>query len=464
METKQLIFLGMTLVFIPIASWFGIRYRWAERALVAGALLSTSYLIDINLVSMDWYRGDTRGFEFGLTDWMVISLIVVMCRSPRWQNRRPELIPPNFGPMILYLGIATASVIVAYVPVYAGFGVLKIIRAMLVYWVAYNYLRHERDLNFFVLVMMAMVLLEFLLVLDQRAAGIYRAHGSTPHSNTLAIYINMLNMIFLALLMGDRRSRKRQVAYAACLGMGTLIVLATFSRGALAMMAIGYPLVVALSFFDSVSRQKFILVAFMVLMSIPSALKFAPAIIERFETAPIASELGRHQANAGALAMARDHVLGVGINNYSHVINETHYSRYIPLVNDRGIVHNIYYLHASEMGWLGLVVFLVMIARFLFMALRIILLRRNNIVSWIATGILVAMLTLWLQSWLEWVFRQTYVTVEFFLLAGFLAALDRVDVRMRRTQRMKQRAGFWRQAAIARHYGARVPQAPASNA
>ena len=101
METKQLIFLGMTLVFIPIASWFGIRYRWAERALVAGALLSTSYLIDINLVSMDWYRGDTRGFEFGLTDWMVISLIVVMCRSPRWQNRRPELIPPNFGPMIL---------------------------------------------------------------------------------------------------------------------------------------------------------------------------------------------------------------------------------------------------------------------------------------------------------------------------------------------------------------------------
>ena len=145
MESKQLIFLGMTLVFIPVASWFGIRYRWAERALVAGALLSTSYLIDINLVSMEWYRGDTRGFEFG----------------SRLQIR----------PMILYLGVAITSIFVAYVPVYAGFGVMKIVRAMLVYWMAYNYLRNEKDLKFFVVVLMAMVALEFLLVLDQRAAG-----------------------------------------------------------------------------------------------------------------------------------------------------------------------------------------------------------------------------------------------------------------------------------------------------
>ena len=36
MELKQLIFLGMTVTFIPVAVWFGIRYRWAERMLVAG--------------------------------------------------------------------------------------------------------------------------------------------------------------------------------------------------------------------------------------------------------------------------------------------------------------------------------------------------------------------------------------------------------------------------------------------
>jgi len=74
---------------VPAAAWLGIRYRWAERLLVAGAFLSTTYLVDINFVSMEAYRGDTRGFEFGVTDWMMIALVVVMVRAPRWRSERP---------------------------------------------------------------------------------------------------------------------------------------------------------------------------------------------------------------------------------------------------------------------------------------------------------------------------------------------------------------------------------------
>ena len=66
--------------------------------------------------------------------------------------------------------------------------------------------------------------------------------------------------------------------------------------------------------------------------------------------------------------MAGEGCFCVGLNNYSHVINETGYARFIPLESDRGIVHNIYYLHASEMGWIGMIVFLLMIGNFLLMA------------------------------------------------------------------------------------------------
>jgi hypothetical protein len=48
-----------------------------------------------------------------------------------------------------------------------------------------------------------------------------------------------------------------------------------------------------------------------------------------------------------------------------------------------------------------------------------------------AIGIFAGMAALWTQSLLEWLFRQTYVTVEFFLLAGVLAALPRVTRRAR---------------------------------
>jgi O-antigen ligase len=434
-ETKQLLFLAMTVAFIPVASWFGIRYKWAERLLVVGTFFSTSYLIDINFVSMEWYRGDTRGFELGVTDWMVISLIIVMAKSPRWRNQKLDLFPPNAPLMLTYLGLALVSLMVAYVPIYAGFGVLKLLRAFAVYWVAYNYLRSEEDVKFILMILAAIVAMEFLMVLKQRFSGVYRAPGTTPHSNTLAVYVNMFNMLFFSFLLGEKS--KRALIYWACVGMGSLIVLATFSRGALVTMVMGYALVVILSYYDRVKAHKTRVIGILFLAALPVVVKVAPAIVDRFLNAPEASGESRQLANDAAKAMANDHLFGVGINNYSYAINDTEYVRFIDDPVDRGIVHNIYLLHACEMGWPGLLVFLLMIGNFFLIGLRMVQKRRDNTLSYFATGIVVAMFALWSQSLLEWLFRQTYITVQFFMLAGFLAALPRVDRQMRRERKLE---------------------------
>jgi O-antigen ligase len=241
----------------------------------------------------------------------------------------------------------------------------------------------------------------------------------------------MINMIFLSMVINDKSRGLIRLCYWAALGMGTLIVLATFSRGALAVMAVCYMLVVTLSMYDRISMSKLKMLAIMGLAILPIIIKVAPSIIERFESAPVNAELSRHQANDAAIAMANSGWLGIGINNYSHAVNNTDFSRYVPLEIDRGIVHNVYLLHAAEMGWIGLVVFLLLIGRFIWLALGITIKRENNIVSHIAIGILASMLALWLQSSLEWAFRQTYIVVEYFMLAGFLAALPRVRKKMR---------------------------------
>ena len=431
MELKHWIFLAMSVVAIPALAVLGLRHRWGERLLVAGALLSTSYLVDINFISMEWYRGDTRGFEFGVTDWMVIALAVTMLGSSRWAGRRPR-VPPLWLPLTLYLAIAAASVLAAYVPVYAGFGLFKLLRAVAVYWVAYNWLRSEDDLRFVLLVLVAMVGIQFLLVLGQRAGGLYRAVGSTPHPNTLAVYVNFMNMIFLAVLMSGRLRFPASAVVWIGFAMGTLIVLATFSRGALATMALGYGLVVTLSLLDRARPRKLVMVGIMALAALPLVVKTAPSVIHRFQTAPVESGLSRQQANAAALEMARNHVLGVGLNNYSHVVNNTAYSRFVPLEADRGIVHNVYLLQASELGWVGLAAFLLIVAGFFWRAGRFLARRTDDLASAVAIGIFVGMLALWTQSLLEWLFRQTYVTIQFFLLAGFLCALPRVSSGIRR--------------------------------
>ncbi len=426
MELKHYIFLGMTLFFVPTATWFGIRYQWAEKLLVAAAFFSTCYLIDINIMSTELYRGDTRGFEFGTIDWMVMALIAVMSFSPRWRNKRPELLPPNASLLLVYLLLALCSLFVSDVPLYSAFGILKLIRAIAVYWLAYNYLRTEQDLRLILLILATIVAFEFLVVLYQRASGIYRAMGSLPHSNTLALYINLINMIFLSLVINDKAAGWLRYIYWAAFAMGSVIVLATFSRGALAVMVLCYLLVVSLSMMVRIRTQKVRVIAFLTFLLLPLAIKVMPAILERFETARVYAGSSREQANDAAVAMANSGWFGVGLNNYSYAINETGFSHFIPLEVDRGIVHNIYLLHAAEMGWLGLFVFVMLIVYFQWVALKIILKRQDNIVSWFAIGIFAGMLSLWLQSSLEWVFRQTYVTVEYFMIAGFLTALPRV--------------------------------------
>ncbi len=431
MEAKHIIFIALTLLFVPSATYAAICSKWIERALVVGAFMSTAYLIDINFVSMEQYRGDTRGFEIGLTDWMILSLLFVMLLSPRWRQRSFTWFPPNSSLLGLYLLLALASLFVAYVQLYAGFGLMKVIRSIVVFVVAYNYVQDEDDLKFIACVLAAIVAMEFALVLEQRFSGIYRAHGSTPHSNTLANYINMMNMIFFALLLG---AKERSWLYATALAMGTVIVLASFSRGAIVAMVFGYLLVVALSYRHRFSARKTVILTVLALAALPVVIKVGPALVERFLYAPEESGESRNYANIAALAMANDHILGVGLNNYSHVINETNYVRFIDNPVDRGIVHNTFLLHASEMGWLGMIVYLLLVFNFIRLGYRAITRSSSSYAATLAIGITVAIVVLTLQGSLEWVFRQTYITIEFFMLAGFLVALPKVSENLRREQ------------------------------
>jgi hypothetical protein len=77
------------------------------------------------------------------------------------------------------------------------------------------------------------------------------------------------------------------------------------------------------------------------------------------------------------------------------------------------------------------------------MAMRYMLKRKDNITSWMAIGVFAGMCTLWVQSWLEWAYRQTYITVEFYLFAGFLAALPRLDRAIRKRRKMERAKRAW---------------------
>jgi cell division protein FtsW (lipid II flippase) len=256
---------------------------------------------------------------------------------------------------------------------------------------------------------------------------------------------------------------KRTLIYWAGLGAGVLTSVATLSRGGMATTVMGFTMITTMTFFlkqKSVKiKKKFAAIGLMVVLSIPALAVILPPIIQRFETAPEESGESRHGANIAAGHMGHDYLFGVGLNNYSYAINYMPYGEDLaPL--DRGIAHHIFWLHYAELGIIGVALFTLLTAGFMLIALRFILKRGDGLERVFAIGILTAFIINWLVGTLEWNFRTLQITLTYFMLAGFVTSLDRVErERLKLNQDQRQRLVMLH-SMMSRQRGAPRPPTP----
>ena len=432
-QAKHMIFAGMTLGFWAVAIPMALKYDWMDRVCMAGIWFMAINPVDVTIFSYTLYRGDIRGLEFGVTDWLAITMIVTMLKAPRWSKRRLYTRNPNEIWMGLYLVYCIFSIFTALIPQFAFFGVSKLIRGYAAFWIAYNFIRSEDDLRFIIWCVVGLTFYSFSQVLmDKYTRGVFPPRGSFPHQNGLVTFQNMMNFIIFAALMQDSEKLfdKRTLIYWGALGAGALTSVATLSRGGMATMVVGFAMIVTMSFFlkqkPVKNKKKGLAIGIMLLLAIPALAVILPPIIDRFETAPEESGESRHQANDASAKMGHDYFFGVGINNYSYVINYMVYGEDLaPL--DRGIAHHIFWLHYAELGIIGVILYVLLTGTFMWIALRFILKRRDSLERVFAIGVLTAFIINWLIGTLEWNFRIIQITLAYFMLAGFLTSLDRVE-------------------------------------
>ena len=161
---KQILFVVITLGFLTVAIPAAIRFEWMDKVCIAGMLFMAINPVDVTFFSYTNYRGDIRGIEFGVTDWLAITMAVTMFKAPRWKKRRLYYANPNQWLMILYILYAAFTIITAVIPQFAFFGVTKLIRAYLTFWIAYNFIRSENDLRFIVWCCAGLIFYSFRIV------------------------------------------------------------------------------------------------------------------------------------------------------------------------------------------------------------------------------------------------------------------------------------------------------------
>jgi O-antigen ligase len=128
--------------------------------------------------------------------------------------------------------------------------------------------------------------------------------------------------------------------------------------------------------------------------------------------------------------------MGVGANNYVIAANVGGYNEKAGVAPVNGSeaahVHNIYWLVAAETGYLGLVTFVFVLLCPLTVALRCAWRYRGDARGDLLLGLGVAMLLVYLHSFVEWNFIGFEPQYIFALQAGLVAGLA-------------QQLGYWRQ-------------------
>lgn len=413
---------GMTLAAAQSARVRG----WLLAVLIFSTVLGD--VANINFASMEYYRGPERGFEVSLTDliaWALVGALLLRASGKlRW-------LPYNSLWMLAFFGVACLATAMAEDRLLACFTLFKFARMYVVFWCVANCLRLDREYRPVWMGMAAISALMTAIALKQKYVdGIFRIYGPFDHSNTIPSFLILIIPVLLMWGLGDRRLRRAEVliSLAGVLGM-LFAVIATLSRAGL-LVAAGSVLGVLVAANARAYSGRVAVTSLLVCVgALGSGLKAADTLIERFRDAPQESAEAREEFNVAAGMMVRDHFLGVGLNNFSLVLTQTpeyrQHFRAMAGEQQAGVAHQIYLLTAAEMGYPGLVLFLVVIGRFGWLAAKGAW-RSRSLEGLLLFAFALGFCGLYALGFLEWTLRISPVTCLFVIAAGVCAALAEI--------------------------------------
>ena len=409
---KYVIFTIAALGVPPLSFLLFLNSRWMRYVLwgMAAAMFAWQGTA-INFLSHETYRGSARGMEVSLLYLLAAAILLALFLRRKVHSALPDI---GFKIYLVYflLGLpifsAAASMELAWCEMW------KMIMLYTVCLTLFWYLRATGDVQS-VLVLFAMVVIgNFIVVAKDHYAGVYQPHGIFPHRNCMAMAMNLLGPFFFASYLTNGTRKWTGIVFAltgACAGIAALW---SYSRGAIAVVPVGYGLTALACFRERRhTHAKVIRLLPLVLAVAIGSAFMLPRLVDRFENATPASANTRVELALCAAEMIKDEPLrGVGINNWGIKINAPYpyaerAGRLIPEgMGPDGVVETVYLLVCAECGIPALIAMLAWFGWYWLLAVR--LLRRLRGTKWyfIAAGAVGGLTANYLQSTLEWVLRQ----------------------------------------------------------
>ncbi|MDX9720453.1 MAG: O-antigen ligase family protein [Myxococcota bacterium] len=451
MQAKHLIFLLAFATLVPAGTLVA---SWSQRArdvvfvlMVFGTAFVKS--ADSNFLSREWYRGSTVGIEISALDFL--SLVLIASTALAGKQRPRVFWTPSLGVMLLYFVWCVISVAMAEPKLFGVFELSKLLRGMVLFVAVASFVRGRRELLLLLGALTAVALTEGLIALrDRYLFGFYRIGASLGHPNSLSLYCCMLTPVLLSGVMAKVSTWLRAAAGAGMMAALVCVLLTVSRTGVVTILLVTMgTLLFTMDWRFSVKK----LVIGTVSLIAASAMfyKASDSIAGRFEDRSLEMEYsgegteGRGVYFRLASAIYRDKPLGVGLNNWSYAVSATYgppegfaYTPYVgtDTAPDQEVpygskldaaqaapAHNLLALTLGELGAPGVALFVLLWLRWFSLGIVFVRKRSAELSSRMAIGLAFGVSAAFLQSFTEWIFRQTNIFFLFHVLVGALASL-----------------------------------------
>lgn len=398
--------LGICLMLvIPLSAWLRNNpHQSLKLWMLLGFLpfVVDHYHLYMAAYSTDWWGGYVKGAEISALDLVALCLYISLPRG-----RYPLAFRYS---MAFYFLATVLSSLQALAYFQSLFYPWQLARMFLVYATVTKGCADSRVTRALMKGMAAALFMEAVLVIWQRfGLGLIQTGGTAGHQNLLGLMLHLVILPFFALLLAGPRGPLP----AAVVLAGVIVDISTASRATIGLLAFGFAAIYVLSAIGKWTPRK----ARALLIGALALAALAPAVMavfqERFDTIPLSrlddedsyDERGAYKA--AAAMMLSDHPLGIGANHFAVTGNANGYydkaGVQFYILGRTGNVHNIYYLTAAETGYLGLIALLVFLSAPMIVAFRCGWRNLGDERGNLLLGLGVALLTVYLHSWVEWI-------------------------------------------------------------
>ncbi len=399
-----------------------------------------------------YHEGGPSAFTITPADTILAVLFLLWLGEAVFGRRsRIRLFPLVSVPAILLIALGMVSSLNAGDPLLSAYQVFELAKGLVFLLLVGNTVRDEPDLKWVLTGLMAAVVFQSSLSIYQALAGKplglsflgetdwsvrqiigdqlwIRPIGTFWSTNQLAMFLGMALPVVGALLI-VRTGPGMKAGAAVTLFLGVLAAGFTLSRGAWIGLVLSVILLLAFGLRRrsiAVSHVLLGLVGLSMLLLTMNALSDGTVILRLTED-DRGSFAGRIPLMRGALTVVIDYPLfGSGLNNYQDTIRRYDSTGAYTETGYLPVVHNLFLLLAAEIGLLGVIVFLWLLAVLAWRGFRFSFRDKGKsiLAATVVAGLLASELHMVVQNSVHvGLAGDTQLYIQFWFLAGLLLAL-----------------------------------------